>query len=195
MSFMSPGSGRARATGTRAASRVDRADRTTQPCGLSGGRCRPVWSTAVTLLAVLVVLFMAPSPAAAGQRWEHPLPGARVGQCYSGFHRGVDMFQSHKHRVVAARRGKVVYAGWNDGYGRLVVVVHGSFYTAYGHLNAIKVRKGQWVRAGQGLGWQGQTGDATASHLHFEVWAHGWYRKVNPAPFMRNRGVRLGWCR
>lgn len=147
--------------------------------------------------AALIVLIWSPAPAAAGKGgWFHPVSGAKISQCYSSGHRAIDMYRGHRHRVRAGHSGKVVYAGWNDGYGRLVVIWHvGRKYTAYGHLDSISVRNQQYVKAGQTIGRQGQTGDATGSHLHYELWNGGWYRKVNPAPFMRARGVRFGQCR
>jgi murein DD-endopeptidase MepM/ murein hydrolase activator NlpD len=106
------------------------------------------------------------------------------------------MYRGDRHRVRASHSGKVVYAGWNAGYGRLVVIWHmGLKYTAYGHLDSISIRNQQRVKAGQTIGRQGQTGDATGSHLHYEVWNGGWYKKVNAGRFMRARGIRLGWCR
>jgi murein DD-endopeptidase MepM/ murein hydrolase activator NlpD len=53
------------------------------------------------------------------------------------------------------------------------------------------VLPGQKVKAGQLIGHEGSTGDSTGPHLHFEV-HQGLWNQVNPAPFMRSRGVNLG---
>jgi murein DD-endopeptidase MepM/ murein hydrolase activator NlpD len=149
----------------------------------------------VWLTLLLMILGSGEPAAAAKGGWAHPAPNARTSTCYSSAHRGVDLYRSHRSPVRAARSGKVVYAGWNDGYGRLVVIWHvGLNYTAYGHLDSISVRNQQRVKTSQAIGRQGQSGDATGSHLHFEVWRGGWYKKVNPASFMRRRSVRLGGC-
>jgi murein DD-endopeptidase MepM/ murein hydrolase activator NlpD len=54
----------------------------------------------------------------------------------------------------------------------------------------ILVRVGQFVRAGQQIGWTGATGAATGCHLHFEVIQNG--IQIDPVPFMVRRGIRLG---
>jgi murein DD-endopeptidase MepM/ murein hydrolase activator NlpD len=139
-----------------------------------------------------------PRPESSGGGWTHPHPGAYSSSCYGprwgSFHAGVDLVRSHRASVKSAHSGTVVQVGWNGGYGRSVVVNHGRYYTLYGHLDSVTVRTGQSVRAGQEVGKQGTTGDSTGSHLHFEVWDNGWYRRTNPASFMRNRGIRLGSC-
>jgi lipoprotein NlpD len=56
------------------------------------------------------------------------------------------------------------------GYGNMVVLSHeGDLLTAYAHSSVLLVRKGDRVRAGQIIARVGQTGHATAPHLHFEV--------------------------
>jgi murein DD-endopeptidase MepM/ murein hydrolase activator NlpD len=59
----------------------------------------------------------------------------------------------------------------------------------YAHLAArAMVSKGQVVQPGQQIGIVGQTGDATACHLHFELWRGKWYRgghPINPLPFLQ----------
>jgi murein DD-endopeptidase MepM/ murein hydrolase activator NlpD len=66
--------------------------------------------------------------------------------------------------------GIVTHAGWSGGYGRLVVVDHGSgVQTYYAHLSRIRVMDGQEVRLGELVGAAGTSGRATGSHLHYEV--------------------------
>ena len=56
------------------------------------------------------------------------------------------------------------------------------------------VNKGDAVTTGQTIGFVGRTGDATACHLHFELWpAPGWYtggRAVDPLPEPEGLGRR-----
>jgi murein DD-endopeptidase MepM/ murein hydrolase activator NlpD len=60
----------------------------------------------------------------------------------------------------------------------------------YMHLSAVGVAEGDHVRGGEKVGEVGQTGDATACHLHFEEWTEpGWYaggHAKDPLPFLRS---------
>ena len=74
-------------------------------------------------------------------------------------------------------------AGWNDGYGKCVIISHGNgMTTLYGHCSALLVSTGQAVSKGQAIGRIGETGDATGPHLHFEVSVGG--RNVNPQNYV-----------
>jgi len=89
------------------------------------------------------------------------------------FHSGIDIACPIGTRVSAARSGKVIFAGYNGGYGKLVIVEHTRNYcTYYGHLNKIMVRKGDTVSTGQNIAISGNTGRTTGPHLHFEVRKH-----------------------
>jgi hypothetical protein len=95
------------------------------------------------------------------------------------FHAGVDFAARYGARVRAAKRGRVVFAGWDSGgYGRLVVLRHRAVRTMYAHLSRISVRRGRYVRAGRVVGRVGSTGFATGPHLHFEVRLRG--AAINP---------------
>jgi murein DD-endopeptidase MepM/ murein hydrolase activator NlpD len=93
-------------------------------------------------------------------------------------HKGIDMVGPHHALVKAAADGVVVehwpppngYFKGHPIYGGLVVIDHGNgFLTMYAHLSSTSVKTGQEVRAGQVIGRQGDTGNATGEHLHFEV--------------------------
>jgi murein DD-endopeptidase MepM/ murein hydrolase activator NlpD len=86
--------------------------------------------------------------------------------------------------VIAAGKGKVVWAGYgiyygagnaNDPYGLAVSIEHDfgyqgkKLYTIYAHLDRIDVIVGQQVETGTNLGVVGMTGNTTGPHLHFEV--------------------------
>lgn len=83
----------------------------------------------------------------------------------------------------AADGGTVVYAGWNGAYGYYVKIQHANgLSTAYAHLNAIKVVKGQTVSRNQTIGLIGSTGQSSGPHLHFEVLKNG--VRVNPLRYV-----------
>ena len=89
-------------------------------------------------------------------------------------HTGVDFPAAAGARVGAAGRGCVSSAGYNDGYGQLVVVSHRLGVTTwYAHLSRITVRPGECLAAGERLGLVGSTGNSTGPHLHFEVRVRG----------------------
>lgn len=97
------------------------------------------------------------------------------------YHKGVDL-RAHYTQLYAARSGKVSYAGWMSGYGKLIIVKHSSGYeTRYAHLNNIYVKVGQSVKQGALIGKTGMTGRVTGPHLHFEI-----RKKNNPLDPMKH---------
>ena len=94
-------------------------------------------------------------------------------------HRGVDYAAPRGTAVKASGDGRVVFAGRNGGYGRTVVLRHGSVYTTlYAHLSRISkgIRPGKRVEQGQTIGYVGSTGLATGPHLHYEFRVRGVHR-------------------
>jgi murein DD-endopeptidase MepM/ murein hydrolase activator NlpD len=94
-------------------------------------------------------------------------------------HEGIDIAAPTGTQIGSAGGGRVVSAGWQDGYGNCVVVDHGGGRTTvYGHMSRIDVHAGEDVSAGQDLGAVGSTGRSTGPHLHYEVRVNG--SPVNP---------------
>jgi peptidoglycan hydrolase-like protein with peptidoglycan-binding domain len=90
------------------------------------------------------------------------------------FHEGIDLPAATGTPVGAAGEGVVTFADWNDGFGKLVVVAHGSgVVTLYAHLSRISVAPGTRLAAGDVVGRVGTTGHSTGPHLHFEVHVRG----------------------
>jgi peptidoglycan hydrolase-like protein with peptidoglycan-binding domain len=107
--------------------------------------------------------------------------GDRYGPRGDGFHPGIDFPAPTGTRVRAAASGRVVFAGYDDGFGLTVVLDHGSgLHTRYAHLSSAAVSLGRFVSAGALVGRVGATGFATGPHLHFEVTVRG--ANVDPAP-------------
>jgi murein DD-endopeptidase MepM/ murein hydrolase activator NlpD len=105
-------------------------------------------------------------------------------------HTGLDFRASTGDPVRATAYGKVISAGWQGGYGRMVEIDHGNtLSTRYGHLSEINVKVGDIVRIGQVIGAVGSTGRSTGPHLHYETRIDG--DAVDPQKFLR-AGVRLG---
>lgn len=108
------------------------------------------------------------APVTSGFGWRvHPITGVPRP------HTGTDFGAAHGTLVGAAGDGTVVSAGWRGGYGKTVLVDHGSQTTLYAHLSDTTVVAGQRVRRGDPLGRVGSTGQSTGAHLHFEVRVDG----------------------
>jgi murein DD-endopeptidase MepM/ murein hydrolase activator NlpD len=91
-------------------------------------------------------------------------------------HRGVDYAAPTGTPVRAAGDGKVELAGRKGGYGKTIVLQHGSARTTlYAHLSryARGMKRGRRVRQGQVIGYVGATGLASGPHLHYEFRIRG----------------------
>lgn len=134
----------------------------------------------------------APAPA-----WVTPMTDAAITSCYGPrwgvLHAGIDFAMPAGTPVRAAYDGTVTKASdAGDGYGISVVVDHGNGYlTHYAHLSTAKVGLGAHVAAGDTIGLEGSTGDSTGPHLHFEVHQGQLWNQIDPAPFLRARGIDL----
>jgi len=107
--------------------------------------------------------------------------GPRVRGGVGKFHDGVDLFTREPVPIAAAADGTVEEATQRNGYGNTILIRHkNGVATRYAHLSAFApdISRGARVRQGQILGTTGQTGNATAVHLHYEVLVDG--RAVNP---------------
>ncbi len=103
---------------------------------------------------------------------------------YPHFHTGIDLSGPYGTPIVAAADGVVAAADLSTvGYGNHVILAHaGGLLTLYGHLEAVLVKAGDAVKAGQVIGLLGSTGNSTGPHCHFEVRVNG--TPVDPRPFL-----------
>ena len=100
------------------------------------------------------------------------------------FHAGIDISSSFGQPVRAAADGVVVTAGLASGYGREIMVDHGSgIETLYGHLSGFAITSGEQVKRGQIIGYVGTSGRSTGPHLHYEVRIRN--TPVNPHKYLR----------
>jgi murein DD-endopeptidase MepM/ murein hydrolase activator NlpD len=94
-------------------------------------------------------------------------------------HLGFDLASFANTPVVAANRGKVIFAAELGIYGNCVILDHGlGVQSLYGHLSSIGVKVGDLVEKSQELGRSGMTGLAGGDHLHFTMLVGG--QMVNP---------------
>ncbi len=115
------------------------------------------------------------TPSSAGLIW--PVQGpitSPFGWRWGRLHTGIDIGVPTGTPIHAAAAGKVIYCGWEQGYGNFVVLDNGgNLATAYAHQSAIAVTCGQDVSQGEVIGYVGCTGFCTGPHLHFEVRING----------------------
>jgi len=110
--------------------------------------------------------------------------GMRVISGRKDFHAGIDIGGPTGTNIVAAESGRVSYAGYMRGFGNVIILSHdGGYSTVYGHNSVNLVKKGQYVKKGSVIGKVGRTGNATGSHLHFEIRLSG--KPVNPLPYLK----------
>ena len=101
----------------------------------------------------------------------------------SSYHQGVDLAGPEGTPIYAARSGRVTIAGWGNAAGYYVTINHlDGFSSIYMHLSSYCVSSGTTVSQGQLIGYMGNTGVSTGSHLHFGIAYNGAY--VNPASYV-----------
>lgn len=96
------------------------------------------------------------------------------------FHYAIDIPCSLADNVYATASGLVNVGFDPNGYGNYITINHvNGFETLYGHLSAIVVKQGQYVKKGQIIGLAGSTGKSTGVHVHYAVRKD----KINIDPF------------
>jgi len=132
--------------------------------------------------------------------WVHPLASGRGGNsCYRTSkrpsHGGVDLAQPSGTPIRSVAAGTIYRKAYESGgAGYYVTVRHdGNVFSQYHHLRAHSpLGVGARVSVGQIIGYVGRTGNATGNHLHFEIRTGSLSHRVNPATFMRARGINIG---
>ncbi len=108
-------------------------------------------------------------------------------------HEGIDIVARRGTPVVAAAKGRVIYAGNTGGdYGYMIDIDHGDgVITRYAHLakSSVVVRRGQTVDRWQKLAEVGSTGLVTSPSIHYEVIVNG--RAQDPDEFVLSDALRF----
>lgn len=111
--------------------------------------------------------------------------GYRIHPIYGDWrmHYGVDLSAPQGTPIYASRGGRVTYATYDSSSGYYVSINHlDGFVTKYLHMTHYIVSPGEYVAAGQIIGYCGSTGASTGPHLHFSVYYNG--TAVNPAKYI-----------
>lgn len=92
-------------------------------------------------------------------------------------HTGLDIGVALNSPIFAVAKGKVIFSGWNGGYGYQVKIQHeNGIITTYSHNNKLEVKKGDEVIQGQIIARSGSTGNSTGPHLHIEFIINGVFK-------------------
>lgn len=98
-------------------------------------------------------------------------------------HMGIDIAAPEGTAVYAVDDGYVISASYHWSWGNNVYIEHNSVYnTRYAHLTSYVVQAGDYVNAGDLIGYVGSTGNSTGNHLHFEIYEDG--VRIDPYPFI-----------
>ncbi len=123
-----------------------------------------------------VLRYLAPPGSGATGEFQTPFPAtsyvvtSEYGPRWGVFHYGIDLVAYQGAPVSSVAAGVVVDSRYSDSYGNVVTIDHrNGVFSRYAHLDRKDVAVGQEVTQGQVIGVQGNTGDSTGSHLHFEM--------------------------
>lgn len=103
-------------------------------------------------------------------------------------HMGIDIVNKEGTKVFATADGVVDFAGWDDVFGKLIILKHASdsrsegYQTYYGHNLVNLVSEGEVVNRGDLIALSGNTGRSTGPHLHYEIRKDG--MPVDPEKYM-----------
>ncbi|MGV4986951.1 M23 family metallopeptidase [Streptomyces sp. NPDC001709] len=108
----------------------------------------------------------------------------------SGYHTGLDFAAPTGTLIKAVHGGTVTQAGWAGAYGyRTVLTLDDGTELWFCHQSSINVSVGQKVSTGDVIGRVGATGNVTGPHLHLEVHPNGQAGAIDPAPWLRDKGL------
>ncbi|MGY5107000.1 M23 family metallopeptidase, partial [Streptomyces sp. 900105245] len=108
----------------------------------------------------------------------------------SGYHTGLDFAASTGTPIRAIHSGTVTEAGWAGAYGyRTVLTLDDGTELWFCHQSSLNVSAGQKVSTGDVIGRVGATGNVTGPHLHLEVHPGGQSTGVDPASWLRDKGL------
>jgi len=115
-----------------------------------------------------------------GKKWDERFDTYII---YNGINLGVKQGTP----VRAIFYGKVLYTGFLEGYGNLVILGHGNkYHSLYGHLDEIQVETGQVVEEGRVIGKSGNSGSLVGDALYFELRHKG--KPIQPTPWFQVAG-------
>jgi septal ring factor EnvC (AmiA/AmiB activator) len=104
------------------------------------------------------------------------------------FRRGIYIKADEGVITKAIYTGKVVYADWFKGYGKVIIINHGSgYHSVYANLSELFLRPGDIVKRRQALGKVGQSGTIRDPALYFEIRYKG--KPLNPLQWLAKKST------
>ncbi|MER5196221.1 M23 family metallopeptidase [Streptomyces sp. NPDC002755] len=108
----------------------------------------------------------------------------------SGYHTGLDFAAPTGTLIKAVHSGTITEAGWAGSYGyRTILTLDDGTELWFCHQSSISVSVGQKVATGDVIGRVGATGNVTGAHLHLEVHPNGSADGIDPAAWLRGKGL------
>ncbi len=107
-------------------------------------------------------------------------------------HYAIDYAAAYGTPIISVGDGKIIFAGWKNGYGYYVIISHANSYvTQYAHLSGFAkgIKYGERVEQGQTIGFVGSTGFSTGPHLDYSMKKNGVF--VNPMTVNIPSGVAV----
>ncbi|HEY5614471.1 MAG TPA: M23 family metallopeptidase [Bacteroidota bacterium] len=101
-------------------------------------------------------------------------------------HLGLDIAGKSGSPVIAAAEGYVIFSGWTNEYGYVMILSHaGGFLTFYKHNQSLLKSSGSFAKRAEPIALMGNTGTtSTSTHVHFEIWKDG--APVDPVLYIIN---------
>jgi murein DD-endopeptidase MepM/ murein hydrolase activator NlpD len=94
-------------------------------------------------------------------------------------HKGTDFAAPIGTPIMATANGTVTESRRRGGNGKYVKIRHNDTYsTQYLHMKKQAVKKGQFVKQGDVIGWVGMTGNTGGPHVCYRFWKNG--KQVDP---------------
>ena len=86
-------------------------------------------------------------------------------------HNGIDIASEKGEVIVASQNGIIIFSGENGDLGKTIIISHPyNYFTVYSHCDSLLKKERNKVFKGEAIGTVGESGKATAPHLHFEIW-------------------------
>ncbi len=106
------------------------------------------------------------------------------------FNNGIEIALPEGGDIKAIFNGKVIYADWFKGYGKVIIINHGEgYYSLSAHASKLLKKAGDTALRGEVIGLAGDTGSFSGSNLYFEIRHKG--KTIDPLEWLKTPGKKL----